>query len=909
MDKFAGSVVAQKFNQLGLSDHQTVASNSTSTPVTDLLVSDDPDSPGNILLLRASLHCSSGEVLWLPHPSKDAAETEVVSRSQMKSMLQDSRRNDVFASAISSSISSFKTKHGGKSPRVLDIGSGTGLLSLLAQKAGAASPVIGCEQWSKMAQIATSVVNSSAAQGAIQIKAIHSGALEAPVDDADSKFDIIVHEILDSSLFGEGVIPALRDAYARLCKPDAESIPHSAVLRARLIWSDEVKKWHDTSETFIRRPNVLYARRDWASKCEAVVPAIPVHALRLSSLRHISKEFVAARVEFSREAIESSSGDNGYDISSVQVEAEAGIDTKEKANAILFYWDLFTSNSEAGGPVYSTSLEESRLNWQDHWTQCIYPLSSNVSPTLSSSSNVYAFTVATCRTDSSIAFFSGPAESAVFPSTRSRALLVKSPNKTAADSKRESMPALIAEPQPCSCGLHTIFTHERRWMLATDSRMSLLSSAVDHLLLSASSLKLDEVKQAAIDAGIDDDEDGGGRDTDLRVIGVGDGSITGLLSATSPPLPGIRIVAFSLESSGQPSAVHAAACAAAVGASDRLAVLTHAAFEASPDVLGAAEAEMVEEEENKDEEEEERGGGDEVYHNADADERDFDQEDYAREAIEGAGMGVDGFAIAFASDAVAGVGVGDADNDDDEPIDMEAAESAALVHGTRSCQAEVLLCEPYFAQLSTAPPSWTLSAVWMRRSVLQRIGSLTTQARVMPHHGVVYAQSVRFKHLHKTFGTLSADEFPCNFDHSSFNREVEKAPLHTLTFAFPLWQYEYEEVSPSVAILRVDIEASLSPLPDEPWLDAQGNESKPKTSPTGSQYRCGSTAPVPLLPKEDANAVIFWVDYHLDRESKFVLSTNPKAAPFSRQGVRFCKGVRASSWFDEERGNFELWAE
>jgi predicted RNA methylase len=922
MDKFSGSLVSQNFN----TDYSQTVSQQSSTSVTDFLVAKDPDSPENTILLRASLHSSSGEVLWLPHPSKDAAECEVVTRSQMKSMLQDSRRNDVFASAISSRISSFKAKHGGIAPKVLDIGSGTGLLSLLAANAGAASPVVACEQWSKMAQIASSVISTSSSSsssspsnliqsGAIQIKAIHSSTLEAPID-AESKFDMIVHEILDSSLFGEGVIPALRDAYARLCKPDAESIPHSAILRARLIWSDDVRKWHDTSETFVRRqPDVLYARRDWASKCEAVVPAIPVHAFQLSSMRHVSKEFIAATVDFSRESIESNTPEKGYDISSLQVEAEAGIDAKGSANAVLFYWDLYTSPSgDVGGGgslVYSTSPDVMKTHWQDHWTQCIYPLSSPVSPSISSVNNAYAFTVATCRTDSSIAFFSGPAECAVFPSKRSRSLLVKSPNKSAADSKRETMPALIAEPQPCSCGLHTICSHERRWMLASESRMSQLSTAVDQVLHSASSKKLDEVKQAALDAGIDDDEDGGGRDTDLRVLGLGDGSVTGLLSATTKALPGIRIVAFSLESSGQPSAVHAAACAAAVGASDRLAVLTHAAFEASPDVLGAAEAEMLEEEGGGDEDavEEEGGEGNDV-----GEERDFDQEeDYSGEAIEGAGMGVDGFAIAFASDALAGVGVGDAgsnDNDDDEPVDMEAAENAALVHGTRSAQAEVLLCEPYFSQLSTAPPSWTLAAVWMRRSVLQRIGSLTTQARVLPHCGIIYAQSVRFKNLHKTFGTLTKDEFPCKFDHSSFNQEVEKAPLSSLTFAFPLWQYEYEEVSPPAVILRVDIEASLSPLPDEPWVDSSGKEeTRPKTSPIGSPFRCGSSSPVSLLPNKDANAVIFWVDYHLDKEGKFILSTHSKAAPFSRQGVRFCKGMKASSWFDEERGNFELWAE
>jgi hypothetical protein len=886
-----------------------VNEHSTTSSVEDLLVTSDPDSPDNTLLLRASLHLLSGEVIWLPHPSKDVAEAETINRSQMKSMLQDQQRNNVFASAITSHITSFKATHGGRSPKVLDIGSGTGLLSLLAANAGAASPVISCEQFPKMAQIASSVIASSSTktnQSIIEIKAIHSSALEASLD-SDAKFDLIVHEILDSSLFGEGVIPALRDAYKRLCKDDAKSIPHSAILRARLIYSDQVKSWHDTSDTYLRRPSLLYARKDWTSKCEAVVPAIPVHSYRLSSLRHISREFIAATVEFSKAALESTS--NGYEISSIHVQAEEGIDNNENANAVLFYWDLHCQADD--GQVYSTSPNTSYTNWQDHWTQCLYPLSSPVAPTLSISTKTLSFTVATCRTDTSIAFFAGPADCAIFPSKRSRSLLLKSPKKSIADYEKEKMPALIAEPQPCSCGLHTICSHERRWMLADETRMIHLSSAIDALLLSISSLKLENVKKAALEAGIDDDEDGGGRDIDLRVLGLGDGSITGLLSATSPQPYGIRIVVFSLESSGQPSAVHAAACAAAAGVSDRLAVLTHAAFEASPQILGAAEAEMSEEGIEE--------GGEEGIEGGEGEEQEQEQqtetleEDFDSEPVEGIGMGVDGFAIAFASDALTGQGVGDAGNDEDEePIDMEAAESAALVHGTRSAQAEVLLCEPYFAQLSTAPPSWTLAAVWMRRSVLQRIGTLTDTARVLPSHGVIYAQSVRFKHLHKTFGSLSREEFPCNFDHTAFNKEVEKAPLHTLTFAFPLWQYEYDEVSIPVEILKIDIEGTLSPLSNIPWGKEGSTETMKRKSPTGTIYRCGSEHPISLVSKEEgeeANAVIFWVDYTLDKESRHVLSTHSKSSPFARQGVRFCKGIKAASWFDEERGTFELWAE
>ena len=49
-----------------------------------------------------------------------------------------------------------------------------------------------------------------------------------------------------------------------------------------------------------------------------------------------------------------------------------------------------------------------------------------------------------------------------------------------------------------------------------------------------------------------------------------------------------------------------------------------------------------------------------------------------------------------------------------------------------------------------------------------------------------------------------------------------------------------------------------------------------KKSPIGTIYRCGSEHPISLVSKEEgeeANAVIFWVDYPLDKESHHVLST------------------------------------
>ena len=79
-------------------------------------------------------------------------------------------------------------------------------------------------------------------------------------------------------------------------------------------------------------------------------------------------------------------------------------------------------------------------------------------------------------------------------------------------------------------------------------------------------------------------------------------------------------------------------------------------------------------------------------------------------------------------------------------------------------------------------------------------------------------------------------------------------------------------------------------------------------------------AKLSLLPDiPAANAVVFWVDYDLDGEGRFVLSTGAhgglefNAPGPGRQAVRFLDeegggALAAACWFDEERGIFELWS-
>jgi hypothetical protein len=218
--------------------------------------------------------------------------------------------------------------------------------------------------------------------------------------------------------------------------------------------------------------------------------------------------------------------------------------------------------------------------------------------------------------------------------------------------------------------------------------------------------------------------------------------------------------------------------------------------------------------------------------------------------------------------------------------------------------------------MASSPPTWALAALWLRRSALARSGALRAGARVLPARATVRAQAVRLAHLAGAFAPRPLGAV-LGVDHAALDAEVARGAASGLTFSFPLWQYELAPASAPVDLLKVDLQA-LAPHPDEPW--AGGGPAG--VSPSGSRFRCGAPA-APLPPLAGgvvvANAVVYWVDYDLDGEGRFVISTGAHGGLAvnspgpGRQAVRFVDeaaggALSAACWFDEERGNFELWS-
>lgn len=123
-------------------------------------------------------------------------------------------QNKKFGKALEIAIQKFHSA--GKQARVLDIGTGTGLLSMLAVRYGA-DCVTACEAFLPMANCAVKIINENNLSDKIKIIKCHSTSLTVgEKGDLRQRANILVSEVFDTELIGEGAIKTFNHAFENL---------------------------------------------------------------------------------------------------------------------------------------------------------------------------------------------------------------------------------------------------------------------------------------------------------------------------------------------------------------------------------------------------------------------------------------------------------------------------------------------------------------------------------------------------------------------------------------------------------------------------------------------------------------------------------------------------------------------
>lgn len=313
-------------------------------------------------------------------------------------MLNDDHRNKLYESSIRNAcVAAINNRKEGQEEtfknekiRILDIGSGTGLLAMLASKcmnevSTKDVEVVSIEMASAMARLARKTVQDNELSSINIIEGHSCEDSFEPYADGN-KAILCTSELLETGLLGEGMIPALRDAWNRHLAKDAIVVPQRARVFAQVLEGKtlinqfrgprQYKPW-DTTRNFCisttGSSTPLLGGKGTGFR-------VPIHAgalfgdldsdfhLGLAPMddldtcewaQPLSQPTLVMEFDFtSKDSIPAPTG------RTMNVEVEAI--KSGTAHGVLFWWELDLWSGE----TYSTEL--GKCPWQDHWQQCLY---------------------------------------------------------------------------------------------------------------------------------------------------------------------------------------------------------------------------------------------------------------------------------------------------------------------------------------------------------------------------------------------------------------------------------------------------------------------------------------------------------------------------------------------------------
>ncbi|MQM09764.1 hypothetical protein Taro_042640 [Colocasia esculenta] len=328
----------------------------------------------------------TGESEWVVVEEADAMEQDdengvfgghrsVLATTSYLDMLNDALRNRAFHQAIRKAVT--------RPCHVLDIGAGTGLLSMMAAKAmaecggapgGNEGLVSACESYLPMGKLMRRVLKENGMEKRIRVHHKRSDDLQVGVD-LPCQADIMVSEILDSELLGEGLVPTLQHAHDMLLAENSKTVPYRATTYGQLVESTFLWKLHDLYGSEACVSDGVHLAPYGLENIVSVKPKqYAMHCDELSKeIRLLSEPFKIFEFNFWQRP-ESHGETNFY----VKASNDGTI------HAVVSWWVLQLDDeglifySTAPQWMDSTSIKKTRRPttgdkvWCDHWKQCIW---------------------------------------------------------------------------------------------------------------------------------------------------------------------------------------------------------------------------------------------------------------------------------------------------------------------------------------------------------------------------------------------------------------------------------------------------------------------------------------------------------------------------------------------------------
>lgn len=260
---------------------------------------------------------------------------------------------------------------------------------MMAARCGADS-ITACEAFRPMAKCALEIIKHNGFDSLIKLVKKRSTEMTVgPDGDMEHRANILVTEVFDTELIGEGALQTFKHAQDHLLEKDSIVVPTKGTVYVQVIESELVDSWHRINE--IKDPETGSTLLSPPKSVQTCPGSLSVHDLQLSqfprsSFTPLSPVLTLFHFDWT--------GEQPLIFNETTEIVFEGI-SKGKASGVFMWWDIVMDINEeivlSCAPVWEHPDAEKKdivnsnfggswveaadgIPWRDHWMQAVYYL-------------------------------------------------------------------------------------------------------------------------------------------------------------------------------------------------------------------------------------------------------------------------------------------------------------------------------------------------------------------------------------------------------------------------------------------------------------------------------------------------------------------------------------------------------
>ncbi|CAF0828194.1 unnamed protein product [Rotaria sordida] len=323
---------------------------------------------------RTNIVTGNNEWIFVDNDNFDYQQE--LARSAFADMLHDHERNIQYEKAIIKTLQNLSKSM--KKIHILDIGTGTGLLSMMAARAlnqinntSCSSRITACEVFQPMAKIAKKCIEKNDLSDCIRVIDKRSTELDLENDLQGDRINVIIAEVFDTELIGEGALRTFSEACKHLTidNENLHIIPARATIYIQLVESSVLQEFH-TLKNISQQNQRINIPNDCRHLAGNTIFDLNLNELK-DSIRPLTKPIPIFHFNF-KHINEMNNFTEEKILENIQCNYDGRID------AFIMWWNL--DMDEQGEiqlgtiPVWCYDDQEKikNIQWREHWIHGIY---------------------------------------------------------------------------------------------------------------------------------------------------------------------------------------------------------------------------------------------------------------------------------------------------------------------------------------------------------------------------------------------------------------------------------------------------------------------------------------------------------------------------------------------------------